>query len=148
MPRMTRDEYGLALVEVVRQRAACTRAQVGAVILDEAGRIAATGYNGTPAGAVHCTDGGCPRGAFTHEQIAPLLGNEGHEVRCVATHAERNAVTWALEHQAHLPTCTLYVSKRPCPDCARLLAGVGMGRVVLTSDFPPVRYASARYDSA
>lgn len=131
MDRMSRDEYGLALVEVVKQRAACTRRQVGAVILDRDGRIAATGYNGTPAGWTHCTDGGCPRGAFGYDQIGPLLGNSGHEVPCIARHAERNAIVWALEHDVHLPTSTLYTSCEPCPDCLRLIGGIGLGRVVV-----------------
>lgn len=128
--RLSRDEYGFALVEVVKARAACTRRQVGAVILDADGRIAATGYNGTPAGATHCTDGGCPRGACTYEQVAPLLGNNGHPIKCVAQHAERNAICWALEHEVHLPSSTLYISCQPCPDCARLAKGVGLGRIL------------------
>lgn len=133
MARMTRDEYGLALVEVVRQRAACTRRQVGAVILDENGRIVATGYNGTPAGAVHCTDGGCPRGSATHVPVLPVSAGNGWvgQPACIARHAERNAIVWALEHGAHLATCTLYISCPSCPDCARLAAGVGIGRVVV-----------------
>lgn len=128
--RLTRDDYGLALVEVIKLRAACTRRQVGAVILDAAGRIVATGYNGTPAGAVHCTDGGCPRGQYDYDQIPGLLGNGGHEVRCNAHHAERNAICWALEQGTHMPTSTLYISCPPCPDCSRLARGVGLGRVL------------------
>ena len=132
--RLTRDEYGLQLVEVVKLRAACTRRQVGAVILDEDGRVVATGYNGTAKGQVHCTDGGCPRGAYTHQQIPGLLGNAGHEVRCVAHHAERNAITWALAAEVDLTTSTLYISCRPCPDCHRLATGVGLGRLVWRED--------------
>jgi dCMP deaminase len=128
--RISRDEYGLALVEVVKLRAACTRRQVGAVILDADGRIAATGYNGTKAKATHCTDGGCPRGAFDHTQIAPNLGNGGHQVPCVAKHAEWNAICWALDQSVHLPTSTMYVSTEPCPDCFRLAHGVGLNRIL------------------
>lgn len=127
--RLSRDEYGLALVEVIKLRAACTRRQVGAVILDGDGRIAATGYNGTPAGATHCTDGGCPRGAYTHEAIPGLLGNFGHAVPCVAKHAEWNAIRWALDQNVHMPSSTLYISCPPCPDCWRLAKGVGLGQI-------------------
>lgn len=128
--RLSRDEYGKALVHVVKRRAACTRRKVGAVILDAAGRIAATGYNGTKAGAIHCTDGGCPRGAYSYDQVPGLLGNLGHPVVCVAQHAERNAICWALEHEVHLSSSTLYVSCQPCPDCDRLARGVGLRIVV------------------
>ncbi len=128
--RLTRDEYGLALVEVIKLRAACTRRQVGEVILDAAGRIVATGYNGTAAGEVHCSDGGCPRGAYTYDQIPGLLGNKGHGVPCVARHAEWNAICWALDQGVHMPSSTLYISCAPCPDCHRLAKGVGLGRIV------------------
>lgn len=127
--RLSRDEYGLALALVVKDRAACTRRKVGAVILDAAGRIAATGYNGTPAGEVHCSDGGCPRGAYTYDQIPGWLGNRGHEVPCLAHHAERNAITWALEHHVRMSTASLYISCAPCPDCLRLARGVGLGQI-------------------
>lgn len=128
--RLSRCDYGLALVEVIKLRAACTRRQVGAVILDADGRIVSTGYNGTAKGQVHCPDGGCPRGAFGYEQVPPLLGNDGHEVACVALHAERNAITWALQHSADLKNCTLYISCEPCPDCRRLAKGVALGAVI------------------
>lgn len=135
MDRMTRDEYGLALVDVIRKRAACIRRQVGAVILDENGRIVATGYNGAVSGALHCTDGGCPRGA---DRTVPVLNvSAGNGMAgappCIAWHAERNAIVWALKHNAHMPTCTLYISCPSCPDCARLAAGVGLGRVVVAA---------------
>lgn len=133
MTRMTRDEYGLALVDVVKRRAACTRRQVGAVILDDNGRIVATGYNGTPAGATHCTDGGCPRGAASGIPVLPVSAGNSWDAAppCIAKHAERNAIVWALDHGAHLRTCTLYISCPACPDCQRLISGVGLGRVVV-----------------
>ena len=134
--RLTRDEYGHALAVTVSRPAACTRRQVGAVVLDAHKRIAGTGYNGTRSGAVHCTDGGCPRGAFSYDQIPGRLGNRGHDVPCVADHAERNAITEALERGAHLPSCTLYVTCEPCPDCARLASGVGLGRVLWPGSDP------------
>lgn len=129
-PRLSRDHYGLALAGVVRLRAACTRRQVGAVILDAAGRVAATGYNGMAAGHLHCDEGGCPRGRFSHEQIAPGLGNNGHKVPCRAFHAERNALDWARTHGSDLRECTLYISEEPCPDCTDYAVDVGVGRII------------------
>lgn len=128
--RITMDEYGLKLAEVVSLRAACTRRQVGAVIIDENKRILATGYNGSPAGALHCSDGGCPRGAFTHQEIPGFLGNAGHEVKCIALHAEQNAIDWVLmNHPAPelaLPTSTIYITCQPCPDCESLATQYGL----------------------
>lgn len=142
MTRLGIDEYGLAVAAVVARRAACTRRQAGAVIIGPDKRIVATGYNGTAPGAVECTDGGCPRGAFSYEEIPPLLGNAGHAVPCVASHAERNAIDWMLQvvprdlrvYWDH----TLYVSSRPCPDCRELATGLGL-RVV----FQPERAEAA-----
>lgn len=128
--RLGRVPYALAVADVVKLRAACTRRQVACVILDDAGRIAATGYNGTPAGEVHCTDGGCPRGAFTHDQIPGLLGNHGHDVPCTARHAETNAAEWALEHGTDPATALVAITCPPCVDCAADLRYVGWGTVV------------------
>lgn len=130
------DEYGLKLADVVKLRAACTRRQVGAVIIGPDKRIEATGYNGLEPGAMECSDGGCPRGAFTHEEIPGLLGNAGHEVPCKARHAEYNAIEWVLAN-AHpdvdisdwLSRSTIYVTCEPCPDCEALLKEYGL-RVV------------------
>ncbi|GAB2732869.1 deoxycytidylate deaminase [Nocardioides pakistanensis] len=128
--RPTRAEYALNLAEVVKTPAACTRRQVACVILDKNKRIAATGYNGTPAGAVHCTDGGCPRGRFTHDDIPPDLGNSGHEVACVARHAEENATEWALEHGADPATSLVAITCAPCAECGPMLRAQGWGEVV------------------
>ena len=134
--RITMDDYGLELAAVVAKRAACTRRQVGAVIIDANKRIAATGYNGSVAGAPHCTDGGCPRGAYTHDQIPKSLGNGGHEVPCIALHAERNAMAYVLHTYRdpdsvteYLRQCTLYITTAPCPDCESMANGL-VGRTV------------------
>lgn len=127
--RITMDDYGLKLAEVVRLRAACNRRQVGAVVIGPDKRIVATGYNGVEPGATECSDGGCPRGAYTHDQIPGFLGNAGHKVPCVAIHAEDNAIRYAAAHADDLTDCTLYVSCQPCPDCARKAEAYGL-RVV------------------
>ena len=126
MTRLSWDEYGVEVAKVVALRAACTRRQVGAVILNPDHRIVATGYNGTASGETHCSDGGCPRGQYSHAEIPPNLGNAGHGVRCVAQHAERNAIDYVLKHHeldyeaavSFLSVCTLYITCAPCPDCA------------------------------
>lgn len=142
MERLTRDEYGAALARTVASRAACTRRQVGAVILNEDARIVATGYNGTGKGWLHCTDGGCPRG-LSDEPIHPVsLGNNGHKVPCIAKHAEYNAIVWVLDLYVRMSTaldmewldlheCTLYVTAHPCPECTDLIEKVGIKRVVV-----------------
>jgi dCMP deaminase len=119
-PRLTMEDYGLELAAVVARRAACTRRQVGAVIIGPDKRILATGYNGTDAGAVHCTDGGCPRGASDLPVLPRSAGNSGMAVPCIARHAERNAIDWCVEHEIDLTDATIYVTHQTCPDCAEL----------------------------
>jgi len=133
--RITMDDYGLELAAVVAKRAACTRRQVGAVIIGEDKRILATGYNGTEPGAVECSDGGCPRGMSDEPIHLVSLGNNGHKVPCIAQHAEWNAVRHFLrmksETQARyvLRASTIYITCAPCPDCEALCKNYGL-RVV------------------
>lgn len=128
--RLALAPYALQVADVVKLRAACTRRQVGAVILDHAGRIAATGYNGTGAGELHCTDGGCPRGAYDHQQIPGLLGNTGHRIPCVALHAEVNAADWALQLPIDPTTSLVAITCEPCPPCRRRLEHDAWGTVI------------------
>jgi dCMP deaminase len=129
--RLSRLDYALALADVVKLRAACTRRQVGAVILDRDGRVGATGYNGTPAGSTHCTDGGCPRGAYGYDQIPGFLGNNGHPVACTALHAEINAAAWALTHDVDPASSLVAITCPPCPDCERRLRNDHWGAVAV-----------------
>lgn len=55
--RPTWDETWLGIARVVAARAACTRSQVGAILVVD-NRHTWLGYNGVPAGEIHCTDGG------------------------------------------------------------------------------------------
>lgn len=60
--RPTWDEYGMLLASAASTRAACSRRQVGAAILDQDHTVVSMGYNGVEAGRLNCSDGGCPRG--------------------------------------------------------------------------------------
>ncbi len=81
MRRMTRDEYFLAISNIVAARATCDRLWAGCVIVLD-GEIAATGYNGAPSGLPECDEVG-------HLMV---LGDDGRE-HCKRTiHAEQNAL--------------------------------------------------------
>lgn len=117
--RLTWDEYGLALAEVAASRAACTRRKVGAVILDRNHRVTSVGYNGTPAGEVNCSDGGCPRGRLSYDECPAFSGYSN----CNGLHAEDNALSFASG-------VTLYISCEPCYQCRELIATTDIERVV------------------
>ena len=50
----------MLLAVATRERAACLRRHVGAILVSDQ-RIIATGYNGTPTGFPNCDEGGCHR---------------------------------------------------------------------------------------
>jgi dCMP deaminase len=123
------DEYFLEISRAVSLRADCTRSQVGAVLVDTNHRVISTGYNGAPVGAPGCLSGACPRGKLSYEELPPGSNYEN----CIANHAERNAVIYALPEERS--GSTLYVTRRPCVMCKELLLAEGIKRVVwLSSD--------------
>ncbi|MFE4451401.1 deoxycytidylate deaminase [Streptomyces sp. NPDC056796] len=134
--RPSRDEWALNVAREVATMADCTRAQVGAIILNKRKRSLGLGYNGLPPGVPGCaTAGNCPRGQLSVEECA----RDTDYSNCAATHAERNAIEDALD-KGILPEAlwdaTLYVTRKPCPACNTLIASVGIGRVVYREESP------------
>lgn len=107
----------------------CERRQYVSFIISEAGRVVGFGYNGSPPNHPHCSDLPCPRLAST---VSPGSRYDVGEGRCIAVHAEANAIMYSspLDRVG----ATLYVNGPPCPDCAKLIAGSGIVRVVHLSD--------------
>jgi dCMP deaminase len=112
------------VAQVIAQRSQCSRKQVGAVVVTIDERVAATGYNGPPAG--WSTPGGdcsewCPRARGNNDT--------GHDyTNCVSVHAEMNALLYSSRRD--VAGGTLYVTTRPCLDCAKAIANSGVVRVV------------------
>lgn len=110
--------YFFGFARQASKRATCLRAQHGAVLVVD-GRIASTGFNGSPPGMPHCTEVGC------------TMENN----HCVNTiHAEENCLLQA----AILPGvstvgATLYVTANPCIRCAFRIANVGINTVYFDS---------------
>jgi len=112
------DEYYLTLCDHVADRATCNRLKVGCVIVNS-NRIVSTGYNGSIHGHDHCIDVGC------------LLNEQG---RCIKTiHAEVNAVLHARRDE--LLGATVYITHEPCENCTKILAQVGVKRVVFKNPY-------------
>lgn len=116
------DETWLEVAAVVAKRAACTRAQVGALVVIDNKRIF-SGYNGAPPGQLHCTEGGCPRGKLSFDDCAP---NSSYD-NCVALHAEQNALLRAGDRAVG---ATLYLTREPCPWCWKNIQAAQIARVV------------------
>lgn len=119
---MNRDEKFLAwCVDGAHIFSTCARRQFMAIVVDAHGRVIGTGYNGSPSGMAHC-DQACP-----HLSDPPGLSSVD-AANCIAIHAEANALMYSdhTERQGG----TLYVNGLPCADCAKLIAGSGVARVV------------------
>ena len=120
------DETFAAIARVWTARSTCSRRQVAAVVVVDK-RVIGQGYNGVASGKVHCIDGGCPRGSFTHEQIPKDA--DYNQYPCLALHAEMNAIL-----DAGLRACegaTLYVTDKPCQQCTNLIEHTKIARVVI-----------------
>lgn len=113
------DEYFIGIAQQVATRSTCPRANVGSVVtLDN--RILGTGYNGSVKGTRHCYDAGC-------------VVADGHCIRTI--HAETNAILDALL-RGSVDGGTIYCTHQPCVHCSKLIAQVGIKRVVYLQEYP------------
>lgn len=112
----------MAVARIMAQRAACTRSKVGAVIVVD-NQYTWPGYNGTAPGALHCTDGGCPRGQLSYDELPAGAAYDG----CEGLHAEQNALLRAGDRAAG---GTLYVTREPCSWCWKNIRASRISRVV------------------
>lgn len=99
----------------------CSKRQYFSVVLAPNKRVAGVGYNGSPPGMAHCTDGACPR---LHENSASGSSYDN----CISQHAEQGALLWS-DPSLRLGG-TLIVNGPPCMGCAKLIASSGVHRLV------------------
>ena len=94
----------------------CERKKTGAVIVKD-GRVIASGYNGTPAGANNnCED---------------CAGNTKHDV----IHAEANAILSCAKHGISCQNTVLFCTMSPCPTCAIMIIQAGISAVVYDEQY-------------
>lgn len=124
MRRITKDEYFLALSNIVSTRATCDRLWAGCVLVLD-GEVVATGYNGAPSGLPEC------------DEVGHLLvvGDDG-KPHCKRTlHAETNALYQAKRKLRNLEGATAYVNTTPCEICLGELLKWGIRRIVCGSKY-------------
>lgn len=111
MARPDWRDYYIGIAQAVAARSECDRSQVGCVIV-QGRRIVATGYNGAPPGQpMDC--GTCPR------TLCKPSHGAGSYSDCPTIHAEVNALLRAS--WADLEGAVVYVTRRPCKDCWKIL---------------------------
>ena len=111
------DTYFMDIAYEVKERSTCDRLHVGAVIVKDK-RIKGTGYNGSPAGLVHCDEDGC------------LVVNN-HCIRTI--HAEVNAILECTPEERN--GATVYITARPCAECSKIIINSGIKRVVYAEEY-------------
>ena len=130
LDRGTKKSRYLRIAAEVAQGSTCLRRQYGAVIVRE-DEIIATGYNGSPRGEANC----CDLGSCWRENNGIPHGQQYE--RCVAVHAEMNAIISAPRRD--MIGSTLYlagfqdgkpIKPEPCLICRRLIQNAGIKEVV------------------
>ncbi len=125
------DEYFMQLAFAAKNRAACVRRKVGAVIVQDK-QVISTGYNGTPAGTKNCHEGGCDRCNASEEEHA-----RGKDLdKCLCSHGEENAIVQAAKHGMRTVGSTLYTTNSPCTWCCKMIINAGVKRIVIGGDYP------------
>lgn len=121
--RKDRREYYLGILEAVRQRSTCDRGKAGAIIVKD-GRLMATGYVGSPAGAAHCDEKG--------HMLVTYKDYDGEEsIHCIRTvHAELNAILQAAKFGIAVRDSIMYCTMTPCYECAKAIINVGIKKVI------------------
>jgi len=122
MRRLTRDEYFLAISNIVATRATCDRMWAGCLLVLNR-EIVATGYNGAPSGLPEC------------DEIGHLMvpGEDGRDHCKRTVHAEQNALYQARKNYGNLRGATAYINVTPCENCLTELLKSGVRRVICGS---------------
>ena len=115
------NEYFMGFAVLAGTRSTCCRRNVGAVLVKD-NRILATGYNGAPRGAEHCTHETCIR------SVHDVPSGTRHEL-CKGVHAEQNLVCQAAFHGVSANGAAVYCTHSPCSICYKLLVNAGVVKI-------------------
>ena len=126
--RVSWDEYFVQIATLAASRSTCMRRTVGCVLVRDR-HVLATGYNGVPAKAAHCSERGCLRKELN------IPSGERMDI-CRAVHAEANAIAQCAKLGVCVDGATAYVTVTPCSKCAALLVQAGVKAVVSAGIYP------------
>jgi dCMP deaminase len=128
-------ETWFEVADAVAKRSRCVRARVGAVIVDERQRIAATGYNGPPA-RMDMGEGDCEHWCARGD-LGPTDQTITSYEDCPSIHAEMNALMYV--DRSRVENGSLYVTGTICFTCAKAVANSGL-QVVHLLDYGDTDY--------
>ncbi|HLD01090.1 MAG TPA: deaminase [Candidatus Nanoarchaeia archaeon] len=124
--------YFMNIAEQVKLRSTCMSAKKGAIIVKDK-MIISTGYNGSPKGIKHCTEGGCQR--CTSRHLGRIKSGEYSEP-CICCHSEENAITQAAYNGTATKGGVMYTTFTPCTMCAKMIINAGIVKVVAQNNYP------------
>jgi dCMP deaminase len=116
--RISFEEYGLLMAEVIALRGTCARRRVGCLLVDSQQRELSTGRNGPPTGVQNCITVPCPG--------SKLPSGTGLDV-CQAVHAEANALMRCPDIR-EARYC--FVTHSPCVHCVKMLMNSGVMSII------------------
>ncbi|MBO6133089.1 MAG: dCMP deaminase family protein [Lachnospiraceae bacterium] len=122
-------EWAMSIAEDSKARSTCLSRQVGAVVIKDK-QIIATGYNGAPTGAIHCTDIG-----FCERKRRGIPSGQGLEI-CRAGHAEANAIDQCARRGTSCLGADIYVTTQPCVFCCIHIIQAGIKKVIFKGEYP------------
>lgn len=125
--RASWDETWCAVATAMSLRSSCDRALVGAVVVRD-NRVVSVGYNGPASGDPADTRERCSSWC-NRAKMKQLDSQTPYGYACPSIHAEANALLYAS--RADTEGSTLYVTQAPCAECAKLISGSGVFRVVI-----------------
>ncbi len=125
------ETYFMDVAERTALLSYAKRLQVGAVAVRDR-RIVACGFNGTPAGLPNeCEDIVCKNGKDT----CACFDNACLVTKPNVLHAEENLILFCAHHGISLKGCQLFCTHHPCLNCARMIYGAGISKVIYKYDY-------------
>ncbi|MBW3019108.1 AAA family ATPase [Candidatus Woesearchaeota archaeon] len=126
------DDYFMGVAEIIKLRCTCMSAKKGAVIVRDK-RIISTGYNGSPKGIKHCTDGGCKRCTLRH---LGKMKSGVYAEPCICAHSEENAIVQAAVNGISTKGAVIYTTFTPCVNCAKMIINAEIKEVIAKVLYP------------
>ncbi len=136
------DEVMMKTAFIWSENSYATRLKVGAVLAQD-GRVLLTGYNGTISKTsneceevcLSCNGNGKFQVSNLEFEDCNKCQGKGKITSPYLLHAEQNIIVWAARKGIPTEGTTMYITHNPCKECAKLIAGAGIKRVVYKKDY-------------
>jgi dCMP deaminase len=124
----------LKMAQLLGENSHCVSRQVGTLFIQD-GRILTSGINGTAIGETNCDE------LFHRQHFDAVTHREWSDVHEI--HAEQNALLFAAKKGISLKGSTVYSTLQPCSQCSKMLAVVGIKRIVFSNYYDRVTGSDA-----